>query len=184
MRRGWKIYAAHHRIEMPARTASLKCQPTSINQSSARNNNAAAMGPLLWGLTHGYRKQHLAAVLTLRGRKGGRGPRMAPHRCRRCRVDGGSRGKKRETNTESLWLPNCNKCALACQRWNLWCTWDLCTDVNWTSVHQHQRGRHIWRSCMLPSPLTWCLFLFIFAFLSCQHRNLKSRNQKKNSFFF
>lgn len=59
MRRGWKIYAAHHRIEMPVEMASLKCQPSSINQSSARNNNAAAMGPAFMGLTHGYRKQHL-----------------------------------------------------------------------------------------------------------------------------
>uniref|UniRef100_A0A3B3YEJ5 Uncharacterized protein n=1 Tax=Poecilia mexicana TaxID=48701 RepID=A0A3B3YEJ5_9TELE len=53
MRRGWKIYAAHHRIEMPVEMASLKCQPSSINQSSARNNNAAAMGRLLWGLLMG-----------------------------------------------------------------------------------------------------------------------------------
>lgn len=44
MRHGWKIYAAHHRIEMPVEMASLKCQPSSINQSSARNNNAPAMG--------------------------------------------------------------------------------------------------------------------------------------------
>uniref|UniRef100_A0A8C8DNF8 Uncharacterized protein n=1 Tax=Oryzias sinensis TaxID=183150 RepID=A0A8C8DNF8_9TELE len=36
MRRGWQIYAAHHRIEMPVEMASLKCQPSSINQSSAR----------------------------------------------------------------------------------------------------------------------------------------------------
>uniref|UniRef100_A0A673BGN8 Uncharacterized protein n=1 Tax=Sphaeramia orbicularis TaxID=375764 RepID=A0A673BGN8_9TELE len=55
MRRGWKIYAAHHRIEMPVEMASLKCQPSSINQSSARNNNAAAMGQLLWGLLMGIR---------------------------------------------------------------------------------------------------------------------------------
>uniref|UniRef100_A0A669EEN3 Uncharacterized protein n=6 Tax=Ovalentaria TaxID=1489908 RepID=A0A669EEN3_ORENI len=53
MRRGWKIYAAHHRIEMPVEMASLKCQPSSINQSSARNNNAVAMGQLLWGLLMG-----------------------------------------------------------------------------------------------------------------------------------
>uniref|UniRef100_A0A3P9QAQ0 Uncharacterized protein n=1 Tax=Poecilia reticulata TaxID=8081 RepID=A0A3P9QAQ0_POERE len=53
MRRGWKIYAAHHQIEMPVEMASLKCQPSSINQSSARNNNAAAMGRLLWGLLMG-----------------------------------------------------------------------------------------------------------------------------------
>lgn len=58
MRRGWKIYAAHHRIEMPVKMASLKCQPSSINQSSARNNNAAAaavaaMGQLLWRLLMG-----------------------------------------------------------------------------------------------------------------------------------
>uniref|UniRef100_A0A8C9SK56 Uncharacterized protein n=1 Tax=Scleropages formosus TaxID=113540 RepID=A0A8C9SK56_SCLFO len=53
MRRGWKIYAAHHRIEMPVEIASLKCQPPSINQSSARNNNAAVMGRLLWGLLMG-----------------------------------------------------------------------------------------------------------------------------------
>uniref|UniRef100_A0A3Q4BIP3 Uncharacterized protein n=1 Tax=Mola mola TaxID=94237 RepID=A0A3Q4BIP3_MOLML len=55
MRRGWKIYAAHHRIEMPVKMASLRCQPSSINQSSARNNNAAAMGQLLWGLLKGIR---------------------------------------------------------------------------------------------------------------------------------
>uniref|UniRef100_A0A3B5KF73 Uncharacterized protein n=1 Tax=Takifugu rubripes TaxID=31033 RepID=A0A3B5KF73_TAKRU len=53
MRRGWEIYAAHHRMEMPAKMASLKCQPSSINQSSARNNNAAAAAPPLWGLFMG-----------------------------------------------------------------------------------------------------------------------------------
>uniref|UniRef100_A0A8C1UHM8 Uncharacterized protein n=1 Tax=Cyprinus carpio TaxID=7962 RepID=A0A8C1UHM8_CYPCA len=50
MRRGYKIYAAHHRIEMPVEMASLKCQPSSINQSSARNNND---GAAFMGLTHG-----------------------------------------------------------------------------------------------------------------------------------
>uniref|UniRef100_A0A8D3BB31 Uncharacterized protein n=1 Tax=Scophthalmus maximus TaxID=52904 RepID=A0A8D3BB31_SCOMX len=55
MRRGWKIYAAHHRMEMPVEMASLRCQPSSINQSSARNNNTAAMGRLLWGLLMGIR---------------------------------------------------------------------------------------------------------------------------------
>uniref|UniRef100_A0A3Q2XPC9 Uncharacterized protein n=1 Tax=Hippocampus comes TaxID=109280 RepID=A0A3Q2XPC9_HIPCM len=54
MRRGWKIYAAHHQIEMPVEMASLTCQPSSINQSSERNNNAAAAaGRLLWGLLMG-----------------------------------------------------------------------------------------------------------------------------------
>lgn len=44
MRRGWKIYAAHHRIEMPVKMASSECQPSSINQSSARNNNGGGGG--------------------------------------------------------------------------------------------------------------------------------------------
>uniref|UniRef100_A0A674BN44 Uncharacterized protein n=1 Tax=Salmo trutta TaxID=8032 RepID=A0A674BN44_SALTR len=34
MRRGWKIYAAHHPIQMPVEMASLKCQPSSINQET------------------------------------------------------------------------------------------------------------------------------------------------------
>uniref|UniRef100_A0A3B3RYK0 Uncharacterized protein n=1 Tax=Paramormyrops kingsleyae TaxID=1676925 RepID=A0A3B3RYK0_9TELE len=46
MRHGWKIYAAHHRIEMPMEIASLKCQASSINQSSRRNNNASPMARL------------------------------------------------------------------------------------------------------------------------------------------
>uniref|UniRef100_A0A8C8G0J1 Uncharacterized protein n=1 Tax=Oncorhynchus tshawytscha TaxID=74940 RepID=A0A8C8G0J1_ONCTS len=34
MKRGWKIYAAHHPIQMPVEMASLKCQPSSINQET------------------------------------------------------------------------------------------------------------------------------------------------------
>uniref|UniRef100_A0A8C4SFS5 Uncharacterized protein n=1 Tax=Erpetoichthys calabaricus TaxID=27687 RepID=A0A8C4SFS5_ERPCA len=55
MRRGQRIHAAHHQIEMPVEIASLKCQHSSINQSSARNNNDTAMGRLLWGLLMGIK---------------------------------------------------------------------------------------------------------------------------------
>lgn len=44
--------------------ASLKCQPSSINQSSARNNNGRSDGAAFMGLTHGYRQQHLRVALT------------------------------------------------------------------------------------------------------------------------
>lgn len=58
------MYAAHHRIEMPVEMASLKCQPSSINQSSARNNNGRCDSTAFMGLTHGYRQQHLGVALT------------------------------------------------------------------------------------------------------------------------
>lgn len=49
---------------MPVEMASLKCQPSSINQSSARNNNGRGDGAAFMGLTHGYRQQHLRVALT------------------------------------------------------------------------------------------------------------------------
>lgn len=42
----------------------MKCQPSSINQSSARNNNGRGDGAAFMGLTHGYRQQHLRVALT------------------------------------------------------------------------------------------------------------------------
>ncbi|KAA0706625.1 hypothetical protein E1301_Tti014049 [Triplophysa tibetana] len=49
---------------MPVEMASLKCQPSSINQSSARNNNGRCDAAAFMGLTHGYRQQHLGVALT------------------------------------------------------------------------------------------------------------------------
>uniref|UniRef100_A0A3B1J7X7 Uncharacterized protein n=1 Tax=Astyanax mexicanus TaxID=7994 RepID=A0A3B1J7X7_ASTMX len=56
--------------QMPVEMASLKCQPSSINQSSARNNNGRGDGAAFMGLTHGYRQQHLSAPLTQAGGEG------------------------------------------------------------------------------------------------------------------
>lgn len=92
MRRGWKIYAAHHRIETPVKMAPSECQPSSINQSSARNNNAAATGAAFMTLTHGYRQQHLTGVLTLGGKQEEEDPGL--FRTQVVQVFGGRRKRK------------------------------------------------------------------------------------------
>uniref|UniRef100_A0A7N4NLG2 Uncharacterized protein n=1 Tax=Sarcophilus harrisii TaxID=9305 RepID=A0A7N4NLG2_SARHA len=64
MRHGQKIYPSHHRIEMAVEIASLKCQHSSINQSSTRKNGNSTPGRLLGDLLMGIGNSSSNVVLT------------------------------------------------------------------------------------------------------------------------
>lgn len=68
MRHGQKIYPSHHRIEMAVEIASLKCQHSSINQSSTRKNSDSTTGRLLWDLLMGIGNSSSNVVLTWKAR--------------------------------------------------------------------------------------------------------------------
>lgn len=68
MRHGQKIYPSHHRIEMAVEIASLKCQHSSINQSSTRKNCDSTTGQLLWDLLMGIGNSSSNVVLTWKAR--------------------------------------------------------------------------------------------------------------------